>query len=330
MPSGKKKDQTQPPRKKEKTAVSLVMTIKFLVPVILFSLLFLLYPGNTYYLDLFAYNPLLSTKASRITGSLPSEIPLVPNYPTSIPSTATSIYITDLETATPLFKKSEHLQLFPASTTKVITALTAIDTFKPDDILTVRRVINEGQTAGLVLGEKMTFDNLLYALLVNSANDSAFAIADNYSGGYNVFITAMNKKAEELGMKDTAFKNPAGLDEQGHFSTAFDLSVAARALAKNKELVKIVGIKEITVSDVDFKYFHRLYTINELLGVIPGIAGLKTGYTELAGQNFISLYKYQGHSYIIVVLKSQDRFLDTRAAVAWIQGNIRYKRIDNH
>ena len=298
--------------------------LRFLLPLLAFTGAFLLYPGNIFYLDLFAYHPELHNGKSIKEVAVPEEVPYVVSPQPFLNSSAQGLYITDTETATPLYKKNEHMQRLPASTTKVMTALTASDVFTPEDVLTVKRVIDDGQTAKLLAGEQFTFENLLYAMLVNSANDAAFAIADNYPGGYSAFIIAMNKKAEELGMKNSAFRNPAGLDEQGQITTAFDLSVAARKLTENSQLKKIVGTKDITISDVDYKHFHRIYTINELLGQIPGIAGLKTGYTELAGQNLITLYKYQGHSFIIVVLKSSDRFLDTRSAIGWIQGNVRY------
>lgn len=312
MAKAKKKKTPQPPR------------LRFLLPLLAFTGAFLLYPGNIFYLDLFAYHPELHNTKPIKEVAVPEEIPYVTSPQPHLNASALGLYITDVETATPLYRKHEHIQLLPASTAKIMTALTAYDVFTSDDVLTVKRIIDDGQTAKLLSGEQFTFENLLYAMLVNSANDAAFAIADNYPGGYEAFIVAMNKKAGELGMKNSSFKNPAGLDEQGQLTTAFDLSIAARKLTESNQLKKIVGTKDITISDVDFKHFHRIYTINELLGQIPGIAGLKTGYTELAGENLITLYKYQGHSFIIVVLKSSDRFLDTRSAIGWIQGNVKY------
>lgn len=125
-------------------------------------------------------------------------------------------------------------------------------------------------------------------------------------------------------MKDSHFTNPAGLDNRSQLVTPFDLSLAARALLQNKYLSRIVSIKEITISDVDFKIFHTLTNVNQLLGEIQGIGGLKTGYTENAGENLVSFYKHQGRQYIIVILKSQDRFSDTKAVVNWIDSNINY------
>ena len=135
----------------------------------------------------------------------------------------------------------------------------------------------------------------------------------------------MNKKAQELQMKDTHFENPVGYDSARQYTTSFDLALAARELLENKYLSKIVSIKEITISDIDFKYFHVLSNINKLLGEISGIGGVKTGYTEEAGENLVSFYKHENNKeYIIVIMKSEDRFQDTINTVSWIDSNIKY------
>jgi len=174
----------------------------------------------------------------------------------------------------------------------------------------------------LVEGEKITVENLLYGILVHSANDAAFALADNY--GFERFIYLMNKKAKDLKMNNTHFTNPAGFDDPNHYSNPFDLTLAARELLKNPYLAKIAATKEIIIPDTEFKYFHRLTNINQLLGEISGLGGLKTGYTEEAGQNLISFYKKNGHRYLITILKSEDRFFDTKQIIEWINLNVDY------
>ncbi len=134
----------------------------------------------------------------------------------------------------------------------------------------------------------------------------------------------MNKKAESLGIKNSYFTNPAGLDNATQHITAYDPAIASRELLSNKLLHKIVGTKEIVISDADYQIFHKLSNVNKLLGEIQGIGGLKTGYTESAGENLVSFYKKNGHEFLIVVLKSQDRFEDTRNIVNWINANVRY------
>jgi len=147
-------------------------------------------------------------------------------------------------------------------------------------------------------------------------------MADNY--GFERFIDLMNKKGKALSMNETRFNNPAGLDEFDQYTSPYDLSLAARALLQKPLLKKIVGTKEIVVSDIDFQYFHTLANVNKLLGEIQGIGGLKTGYTENAKENLISFYQKSGHQFIIVILRSDDRFEDTREAINWLNVNVDY------
>lgn len=297
------------------------MKPKHIFLFVFFTLLFLFYPGDSYYFHIFAYNRELIAKPEPDTKIKIGPIPYLkfPYYPEV---SAEGIYLVDLLSFTPIFSRNENLKLFPASTTKILTALVSYDIYKPDQIITVKRTIDDGQVMGLVVGEKITVENILYGTLVHSGNDAAYVLADNY--GYNKFIDLMNKKAQLLGMKNSFFSNPNGLDSGTQHSTAFDLSLAARELLKNPYLSKIVSTKEITISDVDFKYFHRLDNVNKLLGEIQGLGGLKTGYTENAGENLVSFYKKNGHQFVIVILKSLDRFNDTRNIISWIETNVDY------
>lgn len=297
------------------------MRLKFCLLFAFFTLLFLFYPGDSYYFHLFAYNREVINKTTPALKFKINPIPYLklPYYPEV---SAEGIYLVDLPSFTPILSRNENLKLFPASTTKILTALVAYDVYKPDQVIIVKRTITDGQVMGLVVGEKITVENILYGTLIYSGNDAAYVLADNY--GYDKFIDLMNEKVKVLGMKNTYFVNPNGLDSGSQYSTAFDLSLAARELLKNSYLSKIVSIKEITISDVDFKYFHQLTNVNKLLGEIQGLGGLKTGYTENAGENLVSFYKKNGHQFVIVILKSQDRFNDTRNIVKWIDENIEY------
>jgi len=300
------------------------MRLKHILLFSFFTLLFLFYPGDSYYFHIFAYNRELINKIAPSTKININPIPYLklPYYPEV---SAEGIYLVDLLSFTPIFSRNESLKLFPASTTKILSALVAYDVYKPDQIITVKRTIDDGQVMELVVGEKITVENIFYGMLVHSANDAAYVLADNY--GYDKFIALMNKKAAALGMKNSHFVNPNGLDAMYQYSTAFDLSLAARELLKNPYLSKIVSTKEITISDVDFKYFHQLISVNKLLGEIQGLGGLKTGYTENAGENLVSFYKKNGHQFVIVILKSLDRFNDTRNIISWIEENVGYVNI---
>lgn len=291
--------------------------------VITFVLLF--YPGNSWIVHTFLQKPQLYTLAETKKYAM-DPIPVISSTPVPYVS-AEGIFITDLTSFSPLFEKNSRNKFFPASTAKIITALVVVDVFQPNDIVTVRRAITkeeepDWQLMGLVTGERITVENLLYGILVHSANDAAIILANTY--GYDNFIMKMNEKAKELHMENTHFVNPDGIDEQGQLTSPYDLALAARALLKNQYLAKFVSTKEITISDVDYTRFHKLSNVNQLLGEVNGIGGLKTGYTELAGENLVSFYKKNGHQYIIVVMKSVDRFEDTRRLTQWIDQSITF------
>ena len=301
------------------------MKARFYFLFIFYSLLFLFYPGDSEYFHLFAYNRSLFTTTQLAQNPQIKDFPYL-IYPSSPFLTAEGVYIVDLATFTPIYARNAKVRFLPASTAKIITALVAYDIYKPEKVLTIQTPLEDGQVMGLVPGEKITVENLLYGTLVQSGNDAAFALADSY--GQAKFVELMNKKAQELKMTDSHFSNPAGLDQNNQYTTAYDLALAGRELLKNPYLSKIVSTKEIIISDVDFKNFHTLTNVNKLLGEIQGIGGLKTGFTEEAGENLVSLYKRSdGHEFILVILKSLDRFEDTTNAVDWINSNVVYNRL---
>lgn len=287
----------------------------------------LFYPGNNVYTNVFAYNAELFSETTQLDENfVVQDIPYVKDRNVQPFLTAQGVYVIDLATATPLYEKNKDTRFFPASTTKVMTALTARDVYALDQPLEVKRLITEGQVADLIVGEKLTLESVLYAALIHSGNDAAYVLADNDPQGYTEFMRKMNEKAKALGMTQSNFSNPAGLDEAAQFSTPYDLTLAGRKLLQDKELSKIVSTKSITISDIDFTNFHPLYNVNQLLGKIPGVGGLKTGKTELAGENLITLYKKDDREYLIVLMKSEDRFKDTEQMVNWLQTNIAYEK----
>ncbi len=298
------------------------MSFRFYFLFLTITFLILFYPGSGPYFHIIAFNKNYFFKEHTQPSLQINTIPLIKAGALPPAVSAQGVYVVDAESLTPLYAKNEKQRFYPASTTKVVTALVALDLYDTDDVLTVKIASIEGQLMNLQNGERITLENLLYGLLVHSGNDAAVAIANSY--GYDRFIDLMNKKARELHMNDTTFRNPNGLDDMQQLTTPYDLTLAARELLKNPYLTKIVGTKEITISDVDYTVFHHLSNVNKLLGEIRGLGGLKTGYTEFAGENLVSFYKHEGHDFIIVVMKSNDRFADTRTLVDWIITNISY------
>lgn len=241
---------------------------------------------------------------------------------------AQGVLAVDLDSGVPLYQKNPNTPLLPASTTKIVTALVSLDSYNLDQVLVVPSGIAvDGQKMGLYPGEKMTFENLLYGLLVYSANDAAETLAKDYPGGYGAFITAMNKKAADLGMTNSHFDNPVGLDANNQRSTAKDLVRAAEVAMRVPEFVKIVGTKNVTIADVSGKISYNLKNVNELLGEVPGVAGVKTGWTESARENLVTYIVRDNHRVMIALLGSQDRFGETKELINWIFASYKWQEV---
>ena len=234
--------------------------------------------------------------------------------------------IMDSDSNVVLYSKNPDLRFSTASTTKIMTALIALDYFKLDDILTVKEATEEGSVLGLQQGEQMTFENLLYAMLLPSANDAALTIAQNYPGGANAFLIKMNQKAQKLNLYNTHYLDPAGLEDIGDYTTAFDLARLASFAIKNDTLRKVVGTQQKVIADVIGANVYKIENLNKLLGT-NGVTGIKTGYTEEAGEVLVTSKLEKGKTIIIVVMGSQDRFSDTQKLLDLISNNLTYLSI---
>jgi D-alanyl-D-alanine carboxypeptidase (penicillin-binding protein 5/6) len=137
----------------------------------------------------------------------------------------------------------------------------------------------------------------------------------------------MNQKAVELHLANSNFTNPAGLDDPSHYSTARDLIRASWVAMQDPRFARMVGTKSMTVASVDGKIQHKLTNINELLGVIDGVAGVKTGWTAAARENLVTYIVRNGHPVLIAVLGSQDRFGETKQMIDWIFGNFNWQEV---
>jgi len=235
---------------------------------------------------------------------------------------AKNYILLDVDTNKIIFSKNQNDIVYPASTTKLATALTALNIYPLDEIITIPEIYTEGKTMELAAGEKITVRSLVTALLVYSANDSAINLAKHHSEGYNGFIDQMNLLVNKYNLKNTHFTNVDGIHNANHYSTVFDLSQLARIAIKNKIVTETVKQKNVIVTDVDHLYSHNLVSTNELLGKIPEIEGLKTGWTPEAGGCFIGLININGHYLISVIAQSDDRFKDTEIIVNWAKKNI--------
>lgn len=234
---------------------------------------------------------------------------------------AKSVMILDADSGVTLFEKEPDLRLLPASTTKVMTGLIALEHYRPDQILTIGNSKIDGSVIGLFLGEQLTVDNLLYGLLVGSGNDAAQVLAENFPQGVLGFVWAMNQKAKELGLKDTHFTNPAGLDEDNHYSTARDLALLTVTAVKNPVFARIVSTSGRTITDTTGEVTHYLQNTNELVLEMAEVKGVKTGWTQNAGECLVSLIEKNQRRIVVVLLGSSDRFGETKEIINWVFEN---------
>ena len=232
----------------------------------------------------------------------------------------------DLDSGVVLYEKNADARLLPASTTKIMTALVAMDFYPSDTVVTVHNPSVEGQKMGLVKGEQITVRGLLDGLLIYSANDAAEVLAQIYPGGREGFVRAMNIKAEALHLNNTHFSNPTGLDGNTHSSTARDMVRLAEFAMRNPLFAEIVVTKEKMVTDKTGKIVHRLKNINELLGE-DGVVGVKTGWTENARENLVTDVEKDGRRVIIAILGSQDRFGETKELIGWLFDNYHWQEV---
>lgn len=240
---------------------------------------------------------------------------------------ATSALVIDLESAVVFASKNADKPRPPASITKLMTAVVALEYYQQDQILEVKRLVKNGPESemGLAVGDKVSVSNLVYGLLVPSGNDAAYTLADNYEGGIENFIYSMNKKAESLHMKNTHFETVSGLDSPNHHSSARDLAFLAVYALKNPFISKVVATYGITLKDVTGEKIYTMKNVNEFLGYLAGADGVKTGYTGLAGECLVASVSRNGHRVISVVLNSQNRFSDSAKLLEWVYRNFTWE-----
>lgn len=256
----------------------------------------------------------------------PSQYPVLSSKAFPIIS-AQAAFILDADSHVVLFSKNPDVRLSPASTTKIMTAMVALDHYDTTDVLTITdKMDTQGSGLGLFGGEQLTFGDLLYGALLPSANDAAYAIAQNYPGGMPAFLQKMNEKAAALHLYDTRYGDPAGLDDDRDYTTARELAELSAYAMKDPIFARAVNTKTAMISSIDMQYTYPLENRNILLGV-DGINGIKTGFTDEAGEVLATSVNKNGHQFYVVVMRSQDRFVDTSVLVHFIEQNLGYLTI---
>lgn len=221
---------------------------------------------------------------------------------------ATSYIVIDGATGEILFGKNYQQQCAPASITKIMTAILAIESGKLDNEITVPEIPDFGTTGAVTIhlgkGEKYTLRSLVEVMLVASANDAAYVIADAVGGSAEKFVNQMNEKAKELGMSNTTFKNPHGLDEDGHLVTAEDMAKLARYAMQNETFRQMVLVQQVNWQGVSYE--KPLPTTNKLFSIMPEATGIKTGNSDEAKRTLVGSAQKENREMIGVILGMPD------------------------
>lgn len=255
-----------------------------------------------------------------------------PEYEPNI--VAQGAILMDYKTGRVLWAKNEHTPLAMASTTKIMTAIIAIENKSLEDKVIVSKKAQNTPPVKMFLkeGEEIRLKDLLYALMMQSSNDAAVAIAEYVGGDVETFCQMMTNKAKEIGTKDTIFRTPNGLDSLDHHSTAYDMALISRYTLNNKEFTDIINTK-----NTSFKTSRTNYNIinkNRLLYEFDGANGIKTGYTGKAGHCFVGSATKNDMTLISVVLASgwgnkgkSQKWIDTKSILNYGFNNFKYETI---
>lgn len=225
----------------------------------------------------------------------------------AVGTNASCAILMDAESGRVLYEQNSHQPRLIASITKLVTALVAVEQAEDlDAVVTVKGewLGSEGSSIYLKAGEEITLRGLLYGLLLQSGNDAAMVIACHTAGSVEEFVALMNRRAAELGMRDSSFANPSGLNDDNHYSTAYDMALAAQACLKNETVAEICATRSITIGTRTF------VNHNKLLYRFEGCVGMKTGFTEKAGRTLVSAATREGQTLICVTLNDGDDWND--------------------
>lgn len=233
--------------------------------------------------------------------------------------TARAAVAIDLKTGAILFARDHQEELAPASVTKLLTALVARDVYFLDQVLVVdQNLFVPGNSIAFTAGEEVSVANLIKALLIQSGNDAAEILALNHPEGYQGFINQMNEHASALGLTNSHFLNPSGLDAPGHHSSALDISILFNQALRDPYLNLVLSQSVADIVDSSGLQARRLYNTNQLLWAGRALAG-KTGTTQAAGEVLTTLIEVEGQKVIVTVFGSQDRYQDTLSLSSWLQ-----------
>lgn len=230
----------------------------------------------------------------------------------AISTSASSAVLINADTLSVLYAKNADQKRSMASTTKIMTGLILAEQNSPDKTVIVSKEMAyvEGTNMGLKVGDTVNYNALLYGLMLSSGNDAANTVALSIAPSFEAFAQLMNNKAKQIGMINTNFVTPSGLDDENHFTTAYDMALLAANALKNEAFAKAVATKEITL-DIDGNGTMRTYSNhNKLLRLYDGAIGVKTGFTKKSGRCLVSAVKKDNITLVAVTLNAPDDWND--------------------
>ncbi len=234
------------------------------------------------------------------------------------------------DTGEVVFEKNADERRSMASTTKIMTALLTIECATPQRmVITTPEMVNvEGTSMGLLAGDKVTFNDLVYGMLLASGNDAANTAAISIDGSIERFAVRMNKKAAQIGMKNTFFVTPSGLDNENHYSTAYDMALLACYALKNPDFREACSCVSAKLCYGNKPYVRYLSNHNKLLKTYDGAIGIKTGFTKKSGRCLVSAAERNGVTLVCVTLSASDDWNDHKKLLDFGFENISFKSIE--
>lgn len=266
------------------------------------------------------------------------------SWPTAPDLVGETAILIEPNSGTILYEKNSHKKMYPASITKIMTALLTIENCKMNEkVVYSKQNINSIQPGdaniGCQIGEEMTVKDCLYALMLSSANETARALAEHISGSCDAFAQLMNERAKQAGAKDTHFANPNGLHDPNHYVTAYDMAMIMKAAIKYPVFLYIIHTTEYTLPKNNkrktpypsYQRHKMIYSTSEYYD--PDVVGGKTGYTDQAGKTLVTYAKRGDLDLISVVMKSKDEqtiFTDTRKLLDYGFNNFQYVNVSKN
>lgn len=286
----------------------------------------MLVPNVLYLEEYWQENPKQAFRESGLVEIAVADYPRLVGEDLEKEISAQAMYIVDMDSAVPLYRRNERMIVYPASATKLVTALTAKRLYESEKIFTVGDLEFYPALMGLKPGDQVSREALLAGLLIPSGNDAAYTLAENAEGGYEGFVSEMNKTIQDLNLRDTHLTNPSGLPDDEHVSTARDLAHLLRAVVIDGDFIDLMRTKQKVVRGAQGQRY-LLKSTNSLLGELEGLLGGKTGYTLEAGEVLISIVERNERTVIIALLNSKDRAGETRILADWVFENFVWEEV---